>query len=115
MKTKHRFHQVLRWIADGNEIQYNPSLDNTWRDCDNNYLLLTLTSCPSAYHPLEFRIKPKESEMYITGCEHGYNRDATVTLRLYGGISENIKELLSSCTPVKIVSEQWYNEQINKR
>lgn len=55
MKTEHKYAQVLRWIADGEQIQAI-ALD-AFRDCDADFVL-HLIGERRATAPENFRLKP---------------------------------------------------------
>jgi len=59
----------------------------------------------------------KEPKLFFTGIEQELSRDkqTTITLKIFDECPVELEEIFKEGKPVKIVSEQWYNEQISKR
>lgn len=56
MKTEHKYAQVLRWIADGEDVQWQ-SVTGEWRDQGPR---VTLTDVNGEDYPLDrYRVKPR--------------------------------------------------------
>jgi len=115
MKTKHKFHKVLQWIADGEEIEV--LVGNQWCRCSDESVMNRIVYMKDSHSVSEFRIKPKEFKLFFTGIEQELSRDkqTTLTLKIFDECPTELEEIFKEGKPVKIVSEHWYNEQINKR
>jgi hypothetical protein len=113
--VKHKFHEVLQWIAQGKDIEIRAG--NRWckRSVDN--VLYTLAHEQDYVEPCDFRIKPKSTTKTISGTFFlknaiiGYN-SSTITLETLNDVFVgDFVELNSGL--VRIISENWYNELVS--
>jgi len=118
-KTKHKFHEVLKWIADGECIEYKNGF-NEWVSTLNENVLSAVACAGNSYCTIDrFRVKPKITTKTISGTfflrcvTHGSGQDSSeVRLETYNEIkSEDFLELGGGL--VRIVSDEWYNELIS--
>ena len=119
--TKHKFHEVLKWIADNETIEYkHPSGCNTFEVIPTKQVLEFLANDNFSHVPVDcFRIKPKITTKTISGTfflrsvAHGSKYDTSeIKLETYNEVSvEDFVEL--STDLVRIISNEWYNELIS--
>jgi hypothetical protein len=119
MNTKHKFHELLQWIADGETVEYSLRTGG-WGVEEITDIIWGITHKPELYSPSDFRIKPKQEPMYINKLSFSGGRmfrpfEVDINIKTYAYQLREIEAFHDTGTPVKIVSEQWYNEQINKQ
>lgn len=59
MKTPHKYADILRWIADGETIQYRNHSKDKWETMRYNEDLLNDIASGGAWDPEDYRIDPK--------------------------------------------------------
>lgn len=87
-KKEHPKAKLLRWIADGEEIQYYHHKKNSWENVSTSAVLASVCNFPSEVASTKYRIKPKTirigkydvaepmKEELADGCDY-YFLDAT--------------------------------------
>ena len=56
-KTKHKFHEVLKWIADGETVEYHTT--KGWEVQYAKDVAYCVMNHPELYSPSDFRLKPE--------------------------------------------------------
>lgn len=115
--TKHKFHEVLRWIADNETIEYkHPSGGKTFETIPTKQVLEFLAKDNFSHVPANcFRIKPKPNYItaVITDISHeytsGFYSKATLTC-LERTDSVTLNDMFMNGKRVVILTEQCYNE-----
>jgi hypothetical protein len=118
-KTKHKFHEVLKWVADNETIEYkHPSGGKTFEVIPTKQVLEFLAKDNFSHVQVDcFRIKPKITTRSISGTfflkSATIGRDSsTISLETINYVNiEDFVELNSGL--VRIISENWYNELVS--
>lgn len=111
-KTKHKFHKVLKWVANGEQIEYLTSTGE-WVTEQSKDILWCITQHPERYKQDRFRIKPKPQIVRadVTYVVFGDSGNCTVDLSCE---NTETKQLLYKMAQqrerVVIISEQCYND-----
>lgn len=115
-KTKHKFHEVLRWVADGETIEYFNAL-NAWVTVRNQDVLDGITCAGDGYNTERSRIKPKHKALHvgISGISHSYGIYYEKSTFSVFNIKESmaLSDLFSNEERVVILSEECYNELVS--
>lgn len=109
--TKHKFHEVLKWIADGEQLQFKTS-PNEWISQSNKDILFVLSECPEAYTTDKFRIKPKPQVVRadVTYVVFGASGNCTVDLSCENTETKQMLfKMAQQRERVVILSEECYN------
>ena len=114
-KTKHKFHEVLRWIADNETIEYkHPSGGKTFETIPTKQVLEFLAKDNFSHVPANcFRIKPKPQVVRadVTYISFGTFGNCTVDLNCENtDATQSLYKMAQQRERVVILTEQCYND-----
>lgn len=111
-KTNHKFHEVLKWIADGEQVEYLTSTGE-WVTEQSKDILWCITQYPELYKQDCFRIKLKQQIVRadVTYISFGTFGNCTVDLNCENtDATQSLYKMAQQRERVVILTEQCYNE-----